>query len=1629
MPDIFDQLVPDKKDVFDLLKPETASYLPPLPPVYFHPEGPKPSIWSTPALDFSPAASESPVGIPRIPAFGSGVVRKLSEAAGGAQESVLGGLSQMTTPANAAALPLFAVPYVGPALGLGLGAKMIGGGLGNVVGGLETLQPRSVGAGLGEMGLGGLATLPFAKSVYKGATRPASSDEARFQAAKNITPKGVQDVPTTSPKLLGEGEGLQKPVQERPAVPPEVPKAESVTPKENLYLESPDVLRSQSGFRATSKVPGQQLWNRLRNLSTQGKISSAEFEHLNEAGLKEFLSEARTPEETAKWVEEQGKGVEVVKAGQGTLHPDQKTFLEFQHQWFDRQTPTAQRVLMDFADDKVDLSNVEKALDLVPNDPENVEFLSNVQKYRDLFQKSKSVPYNPRETHWQSISPKPESEMPGYVELAVVKPNKNRLEIERLSKQQMALDQSTAMGMTEAHMLQSKINNLAQGRAAEPKFPSSHRFPPNTLGWIRGYMETTKEGKKVFHVIEAQSDWGQNVREQKERGIPESMIKMAQRGDPLLPDWERLLVKAAITHAKEVGADAIAFSDAETAMMTEEHDRSSVPVAYPREYQTFATEREAMLYAGDSGMVWGGPGGWKASKTNKRTSEPEQAKGMRLHYDTILPKITGELTESKPQKVAFGEHKMAFEPTQTGTHREEFQKNVPRKDLIFREPTGELKTLVTANMFSLENVKDKSFSLAGKDVYKAPTKPANKEKGFILKTKEPASGLPARTGAGPVASPPSGGGLGPPEPPSTTPSGAPAGGELPIPIRREKTRAERFGEALRSWWQGRQLRHDTIPAMMDAGLNEARISARQAVNDLKNRLNTAVGHLATKEERQALSFVVEAKGDKAQIAAFREQIRSLNKPTIEQVLNVAERQWEKLLPVAKFYEEVNTWQVKSHENPNGVATDFRQGYVPHVADLSDVNALLFESGKPGMGGGFTKQRVHETFAEGMKAGVKYRSLDAVDLMEHRLAAGNVKVNMNLLVDALKEVKDPASGETIIRDLEIRQKELPSGQKKSETLTPAGYNSMFIGTHPVAVHKGYAGMLEALTQPSEFSRSSLTRGVMQAVSLAKHTTLLFDLYHPIRLFFYSAPLRGWKSFTQSSKPGLWLLDYNEDTLRRMADGGEIPKDVLPGLIENQHIRQVALSTGFNVGRINDALWTEFLRKIPGIGGYNRWLFDEFQRGLMIETYIGEFKRWKEAHPDLNDAQVGRYVSKNLNVRFGNMMNQSWIKSKTKTDLLRMLFLAPQWNEGLIRSEVGAALQLGELAREGTERTFGPKKPGRIVPGTLLKDIGTIFAAYFIANQFINFLSRGKPTWENKDDYPGANISAWIPDKLGSSEGFFLNPMSLSAEVSHQIIARSEKRGSTIEGAKDVVQFKLSSLGRLMNVLWSGEDWRGNHLSDWERIKEAVKEGAPLPIQTPALMDVVKGKEAYPGEAQKNIMSTLGVKTDTKKTTTEERSQGLTLQQRAEEQKKRTRSVDIAAQEVGARKGVEQMAQAKKDVRAGLSKDVVKFLDTNKMPTPGYQDFLMVGGQRIPLTKEEQVFLKKAVVAEYEKAYRRVMTIPGFDTLSPLRKQERAEPFLKDARTKARISLEKAIKSGDVHIMNTTKKRRFSIIQEE
>jgi hypothetical protein len=413
-----------------------------------------------------------------------------------------------------------------------------------------------------------------------------------------------------------------------------------------LFFLDPEFWKQSFPGLQGKKLDAQQLYNKIRN--TLGKDSGA-WKGIDTEEFRKFMvggsGERKSPEEVKEWMEKDGPKVEVRKFGETSQTPEQKEFAQLQH-WRDSLRDEQKLVLS--------IYNQPDSNQLLYDFFNKGEELDKAKRYTEL-SKSPQTWSQANASHWQFIAPKSESQMPGYTEIAVVKPQL------RATKD---IDPITG---------KPQMDTVTQ-------FPSSHNFPRNTLGFARGYMETLSNGKKVFHVIEVQSDWAQKRREHVEQmrkaGFSEEQINRVTKNgvgnDPLLPHYERLALKAAIDHARSEGADAIAISDAETAMMTEGHDRAM-----------------------------GGGGRMEAHIT--------QAPGMRLHYDRTLPKILEELTGEKGERVGFGEHKMAFD---TDPYR--IPEGEPRKDLIFREPSGEPKTSITARQFPLSKARE-NFSLFGSD--------------------------------------------------------------------------------------------------------------------------------------------------------------------------------------------------------------------------------------------------------------------------------------------------------------------------------------------------------------------------------------------------------------------------------------------------------------------------------------------------------------------------------------------------------------------------------------------------------------------------------------------------------------------------------------------------------------------------------------------------------------------------------------------------------------------------------------------------------------------------------------------------------------------------------------------------
>jgi hypothetical protein len=439
------------------------------------------------------------------------------------------------------------------------------------------------------------------------------------------------------------------------------------------------------GFNPDALVPTEQLNSRLKT-----QMPKTEYEMFNELGLQEKLKpgEKVKASDMASWMEDVGPSVEIKKleVGKQPELPQEYVKATEELSRITHELDTKGIKIGDFGGTvEFQRGNMrERASEFSPEEmnylnelrPKIRELQATQEKYIDQVSDESQLAATERFT---TVNPKELDQMPGAVDILVKSKQKGQ----------------------ESY----NPNDTHYGSPAGD----------NLIAHVRGYMETTPEGKKVFHVFEIQSDAAQNrIKAEKSSNIYEEggvyklklfngklfkhsdkavlerfrneAIEQAAPDHPLLKHYERLAVKAAIEHARKEGADAVAFSDAETAMLTEGLDRD---VTIPEEYHGREAEYIQEMEIRDRPLI-------------------AQEKGMRLHYDQTIPKIAKELTGDEGKVVEFRGHKNAMIREIDKDHGK------PRKDLIFLNPDGTPKTSITARQYSIANARPE-FTMFGSD--------------------------------------------------------------------------------------------------------------------------------------------------------------------------------------------------------------------------------------------------------------------------------------------------------------------------------------------------------------------------------------------------------------------------------------------------------------------------------------------------------------------------------------------------------------------------------------------------------------------------------------------------------------------------------------------------------------------------------------------------------------------------------------------------------------------------------------------------------------------------------------------------------------------------------------------------
>lgn len=298
-----------------------------------------------------------------------------------------------------------------------------------------------------------------------------------------------------------------------------------------------------------------------------------------------------------------------------------------------------------------------------------------------------------------------------------------------------------------------KVHEFVPGSkiGAAPRWEGGHHGDSgvNAIGFVRASVERVGD-QRGLHVFEAQSDWGgiDKVREGAHKGkfrtsdkkIHDSFEDAEQHNakrHPLLPDYNRVVLKAAIKYAIDNKLDFVAISDPETAMMTERHHESAGMVeAVDPERARILSDHDMVYYHGEdwkggSYLMVDGQGilrvdipsaNWPEHRVaaaealvahgygnlkphDQPISRPiPQEKGMRENYGNILPRVLSQLTGSDVVSVEF-----------EGTHG----------NYSSRYPAFDNKKTITANAADLTAVKTafasgKAYTLFGADRVERP---------------------------------------------------------------------------------------------------------------------------------------------------------------------------------------------------------------------------------------------------------------------------------------------------------------------------------------------------------------------------------------------------------------------------------------------------------------------------------------------------------------------------------------------------------------------------------------------------------------------------------------------------------------------------------------------------------------------------------------------------------------------------------------------------------------------------------------------------------------------------------------------------------------------------------------------
>lgn len=576
----------------------------------------------------------------------------------------------------------------------------------------------------------------------------------------------------------------------------------------------------------------------------------------------------------------------------------------------------------------------------------------------------------------------------------------------------------------------------------------------------------------------------------------------------------------------------------------------------------------------------------------------------------------------------------------------------------------------------------------------------------------------------------------------------------------------------------------------------------------------------------ATTAAVEAGGDRNKLNQFIAQATAAGDGGKAGLANAkfARDNWNKLQPLIDRNKKWNDIAFNTAKG-QGLNVDYRKDYVRHLYDLTKLPQTMldkfFGSGTGTGGKGYKKERVFETLYDAIEAGYgpAIKSWNSADLLQNRLRTGLQEVNDLQWAKSFAKVKDPTTGQDLI----------------SLTEKP-GYTPINGLSQKFYVHRGYENIFDAAVAQSALRKNVVGTAALKGIGDIKHAFLAYDTYHASRMSAKAMSIKGNPGYSK----GVTLLEYDPSDLKAAVKSGDITQDMADWANKNRPKANLALKSGFNVGRIQASLDADFWQKHNplGMGTANHWIFEKLTRGAMLESWVVEFDRQKAANTGVPDEEIAKKISRDLNFNFGSIGRQGLLRSKTAQDLARVVFLAPEWFESMAQTELRSMGQVAKIPVTGKV-------------GTLARSTGVLFLSMLAATQVANIASTGHPSWENPK---GHQMDAWVPGIKGMSgdrgDGYWVSPFTVPMEITHDIIRYRAEGDSPLATAGQIVGNKLAPIPRALGTLYTRRDFAGRPMTDKETYKAAALDVLPLPLAAQA---PIKGEPI-----QRQMMAMIGIK---------------------------------------------------------------------------------------------------------------------------------------------------------------------------